>query len=272
MRASRTTRVRPGTRKAVWRARLCSSSTETVASLRNVCRSAQYRIRVPVFFLVTLPVIRIPEPSTNGASGEPLPNVPGVAAAEAHGMRLAAAVDLDVEPRGQRVDHRGADAVQPAGRGVRAAAELAARVQAGHHDLDAADARSRLDVDRDAAPVVAHLDRAVSVQVDLDPGAVPAQRLVDRVVDDLPDAVHQAAGVGRADVHARPLADRLQTLQDQQVARGVRVRLELAVAAGVQGLGHHTEATGGGSSGLPATHRGPPAPVGNRMTSTVTRA
>jgi hypothetical protein len=29
--------------------------------------------------------------------------------------------------------------------------------------------------------------------------------------------VHEPAGVGRADVHARPLADRLETLEDEQV-------------------------------------------------------
>ena len=202
----------------------------------------------------------------------------GRAAPEAHRVRLAVAVDLDVEPRGQRVDHRGADAVQAAGRGVRAAAELAARVQAGHDDLDAGEPGARLDVDRDAAAVVAHLDRAVGVQVDLDPGAVPAQRLVDRVVDDLPDAVHQAARVGRPDVHARPLADRLETLQDQQVPRGIGVRLELAVAAGVQGLGHHTEATGGGRPGLRRRTGDPQAPghawqwSGNRVAPSVTRA
>ena len=43
------------------------------------------------------------------------------------------------------------------------------------------------------------------------------QRLVDAVVDDLPQAVHEPAGVGGADVHARALADRLEPLEDQEV-------------------------------------------------------
>ena len=130
------------------------------------------------------------------------------------------------------------DAVQTAGGRVGAAAELAAGVQAGHDDLDAGQAGARLDVDRDAAPVVADLDRAVGVQVDLDAGAVTAQGLVDGVVDDLPEAVHEPARVGGPDVHARPLADGLEPLEDQQVAGGVGIGLELAVTAGVQGLGH----------------------------------
>jgi hypothetical protein len=59
------------------------------------------------------------------------------------------------------------------------------------------------------------------VQDDLDPGAVAAERLVDGVVDDLPEAVHEPAGVGGPDVHAGALAHRLETLEHRQVAGGV---------------------------------------------------
>jgi hypothetical protein len=52
---------------------------------------------------------------------------------------------------------------------------------------------------------------------DLDPVGRAGQRLVDPVVDDLPQAVHEAARVGGPDVHPRPLADRLQALEDQEV-------------------------------------------------------
>ena len=47
--------------------------------------------------------------------------------------------------------------------------------------------------------------------------ATPGQGLVDAVVDDLPQAVHEAAGVGRPDVHAGPLAHRLEPLEDEEV-------------------------------------------------------
>jgi hypothetical protein len=112
---------------------------------------------------------------------------------------------------------------------VRPAAELATGVQLGEHHLDTAELRLRLDVDRDAAGLVAHLDRAVGVEHDVDPLAVPGEGLVDGVVDDLPQAVHQTTAVGRADVHARTLADRLQPLQHEQVA-GVVGRIELGTA------------------------------------------
>ena len=124
---------------------------------------------------------------------------------------------VDVEPRGEGVDHGGADAVQATRGGVRPAAELAARVQLGEDHLDAGEPGLGLLVDRDATAVVVHLGRAVGVQDHLDARAVTAQRLVDRVVDDLPEAVHQPAGVGGADVHARALADRLEALEDEQV-------------------------------------------------------
>ena len=66
--------------------------------------------------------------------------LPWRAAAERHRPGGAVLVDLDVEARGQRVDDGGAHAVQPAGGDVGAAAELAAGVQLGEHDLDAGQA------------------------------------------------------------------------------------------------------------------------------------
>ena len=59
------------------------------------------------------------------------------------------------------------------------------------------------------------------------PVADAGQGLVDGVVDDLPQAVHETALVGRADVHARALAHGLEALEDLEVARGV-----VAVAGG----------------------------------------
>ena len=90
-------------------------------------------------------------------------------------MGTSVAVDLDVQPGRQGVDDRGTDAVQPARGGVGPATELAAGVQPGHHDLDAGQAGLGLDVDRDAAALVAHLDGPVRVEQDLDLAAVSAR-------------------------------------------------------------------------------------------------
>ena len=160
----------------------------------------------------------------NGESGgaRPFGEDAGLAAVERHRPGLAAAVDLDVEPLRERVDDGRADAVQAAGGRVRPAAELAAGVQLGEDDLDAGQPGARLDVDRDAARRVSRTStlpsacRTTSMRVPW-----PAERLVDGVVDDLPEAVHEPAGVGRADVHARALADRFESLEHLQVVGGI---------------------------------------------------
>ncbi len=46
---------------------------------------------------------------------------------------------------------------------------------------------------------------------------MPGEGFVDRVVDDLVDEVVQAARAGGADVHAGPLADRLEAFEDLDV-------------------------------------------------------
>jgi hypothetical protein len=78
----------------------------------------------------------------------------GHAVVEAHPEGVPLLAHLDVQPGGQRVDDRRADAVQTAGDLVAAAAELAAGVQLGEHELDGAHALGRVDVGGDAAPVV----------------------------------------------------------------------------------------------------------------------
>ena len=121
---------------------------------------------------------------------------PRNAAPERHSPGAAFPVDLNVQPRAKRVDHRGSHTMQTTRRAVRTAAELAARMQLGHHQLDAGQPGLLLDVDRDTAAVVLHLDAAIGQQGHRDIGAESGQRLVHGVVDDLPDAVHQSAGVG----------------------------------------------------------------------------
>ncbi len=59
----------PGTRNAVCRARSRISSRWNVAPFVKICGSAQYRMRVPVTFLPTLPTTRSSLPDTKGANG-----------------------------------------------------------------------------------------------------------------------------------------------------------------------------------------------------------
>ena len=207
----------------VWRTRLISSSNVNVASLVKIWRSGQNRIRVPVTPFLTRPPLCRPDCGVNGASGPSPAKTPG-----APRWKLIAWVAGERSTStSSRADSalttEDADAVEAAGGDVRAAAELAAGVELGEDHLDAREPGLGLLVDRDAAPVVADLGGPVGVQRHVDVGAVPAERLVDRVVDDLPQAVGQAAAVGGADVHPRALADRLQSLQHEEVVGVVRV-------------------------------------------------
>jgi hypothetical protein len=61
----------------------------------------------------------------------------------------------------------------------------------------------------------------LSAHDDLDSVCAIGHCLVDRVVDDLEDEVMEAPRAGRADVHARSQADRLEALQNGDVLCGV---------------------------------------------------
>ena len=134
---------------------------------------------------------------------------------EAHAMLVTVAPDAQVEPVGQAIDHRDANAVQAAGDLVGILIELPACVQDRHDHLGGGDSLALVDVDRDTAAIVGHRDRAVGIDCHLDPSGVAGQGLVDRVVDDLEHHVMQArAVVGVADVHARAHAHGLEPFEN----------------------------------------------------------
>ena len=137
----------------------------------------------------------------------------GLSLGEAHLVDLAAAADLGLHPLRDRVHALGADAVEAARDLVGALAELAARVEVREHELEGRDLVDRVGVDRDAAAVVLDRARAVQVDRDLDRRREARERLVHGVVDDLEDAVVQAALIRVADVHVRALAHPLQALE-----------------------------------------------------------
>ena len=58
---------------------------------------------------------------------------------------------------------------------------------------------------------------AVGEQGDGDARAEARHRLVDGVVDDLPDEVVETRQTGGTDVHSRPFSDRIETFQNLDV-------------------------------------------------------
>jgi hypothetical protein len=138
-----------------------------------------------------------------------------LAVAELHGVFLAVAPDGELEPSRQRVDDRDADSVQAAGDLVGVLVEFSPGVELRHDDFGRRHAFALVNVGGNAAAVVAHRARAIGVQRDHHFLGEAGERLVDRVVDDLVDHVVEAgAVVGVADIHARPLAHRIEALED----------------------------------------------------------
>jgi hypothetical protein len=100
---------------------------------------------------------------------------------------------------------------------------------------------ARVRVDRDATTVVVDTAATVGQERDADAGAVPRHRLVDGVVDDLPDEVVETLETGGTDVHAGAFADRIEAFQDLDVLGAVVGRCLVGVA------GHsHLESSSGG--------------------------
>ena len=111
--------------------------------------------------------------------------------------------------------------MQPTGGVVGGVPKLPSRVKPGVDHLDSAETCTRLLVHGDATGVIYDLYGAVVVEGHLDAVAEPRESLVDCVVDDLPQTVHQASGIRGADVHGGTFAHCLEALKDQQVLRPV---------------------------------------------------
>ena len=141
---------------------------------------------------------------------------------EAHFPLRAVALDRRDQLLRQRVDDARADAVQAAGGFVIAVLEFAAGMQHREDHFQRAFLRRRMLVDRNAASIVFDRDRrSILVERDADVRREAVHRLVDGVVEDFPDEVVQTGRADAADIHAGPFADRLQTLENRDVFRGV---------------------------------------------------
>ncbi len=79
-------------------------------------------------------------------------------------------------------------------------------------------------VDGNAAAIVAHDQDIAGLQLQLDARGMAGHGLVHGIVDDLGGQVMQGIGVGAADIHAGPPADRLQPLQHLDILGGVTFR------------------------------------------------
>ena len=131
---------------------------------------------------------------------------------------MPVAVNGRLKPVGKRVHAGDAYAVQAARDLVASLVELAARVQARKDKLQRAHFLRRVDVNRNAAPIVLHAADVVFFERHGHGVAEARHGFVDAVVHDLVHKVVQAVRPRRADVHARALADCLQSFQNLYVS------------------------------------------------------
>ena len=126
---------------------------------------------------------------------------------------LAAAADGHHQLLGKSIDHGNPDAMEPPRDLVAVVIELAAGVQHGH-DHFRSGYPFLVDIGRNTAAVVLNGDGLIGMNGDGDVGAVPGQRLVDRVVHHLEHHVVQTRSVVRVtDIHAGAFTHRIKAFQ-----------------------------------------------------------
>ena len=132
------------------------------------------------------------------------------AARERLRVEFFVAGDLDIKVIRQRVDDGTADAVQAARGFIGFAVELSARMQGAENDFERGlVGKFRVRIDRDATAIVAHGERAVGMEFDLDAVGVACDGFVHRIVDDFGGKVVVGALVNATDIHAGAEADGL---------------------------------------------------------------
>src|SRR5260221_1375921 len=161
--------------------------------------------------------------------------------------------------RRERVDDRGAHAMEASRRLLAAGIELSTGVQGRKDDLEGGPLVLGMLVDRDPAPVVDDGDAGpVLVKGHDDLRRVPVHRFVDRVIYYLPHQVMEPRAADAPDIHAGPLANRLEPFENRDVFGGV---------LGGHGESHADSKAGGAGGASPTTSLNLPRPVESRPLS-----
>ena len=103
---------------------------------------------------------------------------------ESHVIDFAVARYFHLEPFGKRVRAFRADAVQAAGIFVSALSKFSAGMQIRQHQLDRWHLPFRMNIDRNAAAIVANGDRSIDMNGHFDLGAKSREMFVNGVIED----------------------------------------------------------------------------------------
>ena len=129
----------------------------------------------------------------------------------------------------QRVYHGCAHAVEAAGDLIAAAAEFAAGMEHGIHNLQRGPPGLGLDIHGDAAAVIGDGDGVAGVDGNGDMLTVSRQCFIDGVIHDLVYKVMQTARARRADVHTRAHTHRFQTFKDLDLTGVIGIGIDWCI-------------------------------------------
>jgi hypothetical protein len=117
-------------------------------------------------------------------------------------------MDVDATPLRESVDNGYTDAMKAARDFVAVLVKFAAGVQSRHYDLERAEVLARVPIHGDSATVVDNRDDVIFVDNNVYTRAVPGQRLVDTVIDDLVYEMMETIRAGAPDIHTGTLPNR----------------------------------------------------------------
>ena len=133
-------------------------------------------------------------------------------------MNPPAPVNLNVHMNRQRIDHRRSHSMKPSAGLIGIIVKLPPCMKGGKHDT-----RRRhpllMHLNRNSPSAVLHRTRTIRLQNHLDLITISCQVLIYRIVHNLINQMVQPLGPHSSYVHAWPLPDCFQTLQDGNAVR-----------------------------------------------------
>ncbi len=104
--------------------------------------------------------------------------------------------------------------MKSAGGCVRSATKFSTSVQFSHYNFNASQACLGFLINRDTTAIVVHFDRSIGFKINFNFLAMTSERFIYRVIDDFPEAVHEATRIGCTDIHTWALANGVETFKD----------------------------------------------------------
>ena len=92
--------------------------------------------------------------------------------------------------------------------------ELTTSMEYRHDCLERRLSRLWVDIDRDTTSIIFDRDRSISMHIHEDMLRMSCHRLIDRVIDDLPDEMVETLFIGLTDIHSWSFSDGLESFED----------------------------------------------------------